>query len=83
MKKYKSKDFLRKQPQADTLLWVSSDLKFTITTTTNAWSQFFVYINLPNGLDEWIGITTNSLDEAIEQLNTMIENEEIQKYESY
>lgn len=80
MTEYKSKDFLSKQPQADTLLWVSKDLKFTITTTTNAYSQFFVYVNLPNGLDEWVGITADSLDEAIEELNYMIRTEEIEKY---
>lgn len=80
MKEYKSKDFLSKQPQADTLLWVSSDKQFIITTTTNVYSQFFVYVNLPNGLDEWVGITTDSLDEAIEELNTMIRTEEIEKY---
>ena len=80
MNEYKSKDFLSKQPQADTLLWVSSDKQFTITTTSNAYSQFFVYINLPNGLDEWIGITADSLDQAIEELNNMIKSEEIQRY---
>lgn len=80
MKEYKSKDFLSRQPQADTMLWVSSDKQFTITTTTNAYSQFFVYINLPNGLDEWIGIQTDSLEMAIEELNKMIISEEIEKY---
>lgn len=80
MKEYKSKDFLSKQPQADTLLWVSSDKQFTITTTTNAYSQFFVYVNLPNGLDEWVGIIADSLDSAIEELNNMIRTEEIEKY---
>lgn len=80
MNEYKSKDFLSKQPQADTLLWVSSDKQFTITTTTNAYSQFFVYVNLPSGFDEWIGITADSLDQAIEELNNMIKSEEIQRY---
>lgn len=80
MKEYKSKDFLSKQPQADTLLWVSSDKQFIITTTTNVYSQFFVYVNLPNGLDEWVGIIADSLDSAIEELNNMIRTEEIEKY---
>lgn len=79
MTEYKSKDFLSRPPQADTLMWVSKDLKFSITTTTNAWSQFFVYVNLGT-CDEWVGITADSLDEAIEQLNNMIKTEEIDKY---
>lgn len=80
MKQYKSKDFLRKEPQMDTLIWKSSDKKFMITTTTNQYSQFFVYIC--NSLaDEWVGITTDSLDEAIEELNGMIQTREIERYE--
>lgn len=79
MKQYKSKDFLSKEPQADTLLWESTDKQFTITTTTNQWSKFFVYVNLHGSL-EWIGVSTDSLDDAIQELNDMIRTEEIEKY---
>lgn len=78
MKQYKSKDFLRKPIQNDTMLWESSDKLFTITTTTNQWAQYFVYSN-SLGM-EWVGIKVDSLDEAIEELNKMIESEEIEKY---
>lgn len=80
MKEYKSKDFLRKAPHDDTLIWVSSDKQFMITTTTNQYSQYFVYSELSNGSSEWVGITTDSLDEAIEELNNMIRSGEIEKY---
>lgn len=80
MKEYKSKDFLRKAPHDDTLLWVSTDKQFTITTTTNQYSQYFVYCTLSNGDMEWVGISTDHLDEAIEELNKMIKSEEIEKY---
>lgn len=78
MKEYRSKDFYRKE-QADTLLWVSKDLKFTITTTTNPFSQYFVYVNLGT-TDEWVGIQEDSLDDAIEKLNEMIIEGTIDKY---
>lgn len=80
MNQYKSKDFLRKPPHDDTFMWVSTDKQFTITTTSNQYSQFFVYCTLSNGDMEWVGISTDSLDEAIEELNNMIKSEEIQKY---
>lgn len=80
MKQYKSKDFLRRLPQQDTLIWVSQDKQFMITTTTNEYSQFFVYCQLSNGTEEWIGVQEDSLDDAIEGLNKMISTEEILKY---
>ena len=80
MKEYKSKDFLRKAPHDDTLMWVSTDKQFTITTTTNQYSQYFVYCTLSNGDMEWVGITADHLDEAIEELNKMIKSGEIEKY---
>lgn len=79
MKQYKSKDFLRRPIQNDTMVWESSDKQFTITTTTNQWAQYFVYVNHATGM-EWVGIKCDSLDEAIEELNKMIETEEIEKY---
>jgi len=77
---YKSKDFLRKEPQLDTLTWMSSDKKFMITTTTNEYSQFFVYI-CNKVANEWVGISTDSLDEAIIELNKMISSGEIERFE--
>lgn len=82
MKQYKSKDFISKEPQNDTLIWISSDKKFSITTTTNQWSKYFVYVRL-NNTYEWIGVSTDGLSEAVDELNKMIDNEEIQKYESH
>lgn len=80
MKEYKSKDFLRKAPHDDTLIWVSTDKQFTITTTTNQYSQYFVYCTLSNGDMEWVGVTVDHLDEAINELNKMIKSGEIEKY---
>lgn len=80
MKQYKTKDFLRKPPHDDTLMWVSTDKQFTITTTTNPYSQFFVYCTLSNGDMEWVGISIDSLDESVEELNKMIKSGEIEKY---
>lgn len=80
MKQYKSKDFLRKPPHDDTLMWVSTDKQFTITTTTNQYSQYFVYCTLSSGDMEWVGIQADHLEEAIEELNKIIESEEILKY---
>lgn len=80
MKEYKSKDFFRREPQHDTLMWVSKDLRFTITTTTNQYSKYFVYINLGTA-DEWVGISVGSLDEAIEELNKMINSGEMERFE--
>lgn len=77
---YKNKDFLRKAPEHDTLQWVSSDKKFLITTTTNEYSQYFVYIVNKLAV-EWIGISVDSLDEAIEELNKMIKSGEIERFE--
>ena len=79
MKQYKSKDFIRRAPQLDTLIWDSSDLKFSITTTTNQYSQYFVYVNLGT-TDEPLGIQEDSLSDAIDSLNKMIESGEIEKY---
>lgn len=79
MNQYKSKDFLKTEPQQDTLLWVSSDKKFTITTTVNQWSKFFVYLNTHFGM-EWVEISCDSLDDAIQELNMKIESGDIQKY---
>lgn len=79
---YKLKDFISKEPQNDTLIWISSDKKFSITTTTNQWSKYFVYVRLKDTY-EWIGVSTDELSEAVDELNKMIESEEIQKYESH
>ena len=76
---YKVKDFISKEPQNDTLIWISTDKKFSITTTTNQWSKYFVYISIRD-IWEWIGVSTDDLSEAVDELNKMIDNEEIQKY---
>lgn len=76
---YKVKDFFSKEPQNDTLVWISSDKKFSITTTTNQWSKYFVYVSIKDSW-EWIGVSTDDLSEAVEELNKMIESEEIEKY---
>ena len=76
---YKSSDFLRLPPQDDTLLWISKDKQFTITTTTNQYFQYFVYISTSLG-DEWIGIKGDFFEDAIELLNKTIESGEIKQY---
>ncbi len=79
MKQYKSKDFIKRPIEHDTIQWVSTDKLITITTTTNVYSQYFVYVNNPVGM-EWIGVSEDALDEAINKLNEMIKSEEIEKY---
>jgi len=79
MKEYKSKDFIKLPPQDDTLLWTSRDKQFTITTTTNQYSQYFVYVSLLTG-DEWIGIQENDFEDTIDSLNQMIISGEINQY---
>ena len=78
MKQYKSKDFTHKQ-QNDTMLWESVDGKFTITSTTNQWSEFFVYANTVDGM-EWTEIQTDNLHDAIVKLNSLIDSNEIEKF---
>lgn len=80
MKQYKSKDFRSLPPEHDTLQWISNDRLFLITTTMNLYSQYFVYI-YSNANTEWVGITVDSLDEAIEELNKMIKSGEIERFE--
>lgn len=76
---YKTKDFLIDNNQNDISTWISTDKKYTVTTSTHSESKYFVYVWLVDQW-EWVGITELTLANAVEELNKMIKSGEIEKY---
>jgi len=79
MKVYKTKDFKLNSTQEDVYDWMSTDRKFSISTSSHNEAKYFVYKKIHDNW-EWIGIQELGLAEAVDELNKMIQNGEIEKY---